>query len=89
VTLATHKEQRTVGGITRRAGVEPWVMAIKPLDEKLVSITGAKEPSGIPVTEKREKAPAMPRHKSAKNRAKRARNHNKFNRGGSGRKRSF
>ncbi|MFM8192986.1 MAG: DEAD/DEAH box helicase [Actinomycetota bacterium] len=89
VTLATHKEQRTVGGITRRAGVEPRVMAIKPLDEKLVSITGAKEPSGIPVTEKKEKAPSMPRHKSAKNRAKRARNQNKFNRGGSGRKRSF
>ena len=89
VTLATHKEQRTVGGITRRAGVEPWVMAIKPLDEKLISITGAKEPTGIPTKEIKEKTPSMPRHKSAKNRAKRARNQNKFNKGGSGRKRSF
>jgi superfamily II DNA/RNA helicase len=79
VTLATHKEQRTVGGITRRAGVEPWVMAIKPLDEKLISITGAKEPSGIPMKETKEKAPSTPRRKSAKNRAKRARNQNKFN----------
>jgi superfamily II DNA/RNA helicase len=79
VTLATHKEQRTVGGITRRAGVEPWVMAIKPLDEKLISITGAKEPSEIPMKETKEKAPSTPRRKSAKNRAKRARNQNKFN----------
>jgi len=54
------------------------VMAIKPLDEKLVSITGAKKPTGIPVKEVKEKAPAMPRHKSAKYRAKRARNRNKF-----------
>ena len=56
VTLATHKEQRAIGGITTRAGVEPWVMAIKPLDEKLISITGAKEPSGIPLTEEKETA---------------------------------
>ena len=57
VTLATHKEQRAIGGITTRAGVEPWVMAVKPLDEKLVSITGAKQPSGIPLVE--EKSPEV------------------------------
>jgi len=43
-----------------------------------VSITGAKKPTGIPAKEVKEKAPAMPRHKSAKYRAKRARNRNKF-----------
>jgi superfamily II DNA/RNA helicase len=58
VTLATHKEQRAIGGITTRAGVEPWVMAIKSMDEKLVSITGAKKPTGIPVVE--ETTPAQP-----------------------------
>ena len=57
VTLATHKEQRAIGGITTRAGVEPWVMAVKPLDEKLVSITGAKQPTGVPLVE--EKAPVQ------------------------------
>ena len=88
VTLATHKEQRSIGGITTRAGVEPWVMAIKPLDEKLVSITGAKKPTGIPVKEVKEKAPAMPRHKSAKYRAKRAKNRNKFSGSGAGRSRA-
>jgi len=63
VTLATHKEQRAIGGITTRAGVEPWVMAIKPLDEKLISITGAKEPSGIPLTEEKETAPAQKKYR--------------------------
>ena len=89
VTLATHKEQRAIGGITTRAGVEPWVMAIKPLDEKLISITGAKKPTGIPVKEVKEKAPAMPRHKSAKHRARRVRNRNKFTKAGSGKSRNF
>jgi ribosomal protein L14E/L6E/L27E len=63
-------------------------MAIKPLDEKLVSITGAKKPTGIPVKEVKEKAPAMPRHKSAKYRAKRAKNRNKFSGSGAGRSRA-
>ncbi len=63
VTLATHKEQRAIGGITTRAGVEPWVMAIKPLDEKLVSITGAKEPSGVPLVEEKVAAPAQKQYR--------------------------
>jgi hypothetical protein len=49
-----------------------------------VSITGAKKPTGIPVKEVKEKAPAMPRYKSAKNRAKRARNRNNFSGGNVG-----
>lgn len=53
VTLATREEQRAIGGITMRAGVEPWVMAVKPLDEKMVSITGARKPSGIPLPEEK------------------------------------
>ncbi|MDA0217808.1 MAG: DEAD/DEAH box helicase [Actinobacteria bacterium] len=61
VTLATHKEQRTIGGITLRAGVEPWVMGISPMDERLVKITGAKEPSGIPYIEKVEKSEKVQR----------------------------
>ncbi len=66
VTLATHQEQRAVNGITLRAGVEPWVMAMTPMDEKLVKITGAREPSGIPLEEELsaaapQKKPSRPR----------------------------
>jgi superfamily II DNA/RNA helicase len=56
ITLATHSEQRSINGITLRAGVEPWFMAISPMDEKLVKITGARRPTGIPIVT--EDAPA-------------------------------
>lgn len=56
ITLATHSEQRSINGITLRAGVEPWFMAISPMDEKLVNITGARRPTGIPIVT--EEAPA-------------------------------
>ena len=67
VTLATHKEQRAIGGITTRAGVEPWVMAVKPLDEKLVSITGARKPTGIPLVEEKAAEPAAKPYRRPRN----------------------
>ena len=51
VTLVTRSEQRSMNGITLRAGVEAWVMAMTPSHEKLTSITGASEPSGVPLIE--------------------------------------
>ena len=61
VTLATHQEQRNINGITRRAGVETWVMAVSPMDEKLVKITGAKKPTGLSLLdESKTKTEAAP-----------------------------
>jgi superfamily II DNA/RNA helicase len=48
VTLATIKQQKSVGGLTSRAGVTPKFVGVKPLDQDLMRITGAQEPSGIP-----------------------------------------
>jgi superfamily II DNA/RNA helicase len=48
VTLATTKQQKSVGGLTSRAGVTPKFVGVKPLDQDLMHITGAQEPSGIP-----------------------------------------
>jgi superfamily II DNA/RNA helicase len=48
VTLATTKQQKSVGGLTSRAGVTPKFVGVKPLDQDLIRITGAQEPSGIP-----------------------------------------
>ena len=48
VTLATTKQQKSVGGLTSRAGVTPEFVGVKPLDQDLMRITGAQEPSGIP-----------------------------------------
>ena len=48
VTLATTKQQKSVGGLTSRAGVTPKFVGVKPLDQDLMRITGAQEPSGVP-----------------------------------------
>jgi hypothetical protein len=34
--------------LTSRAGVTPKFVGVKPLDQDLMRITGAQEPSGIP-----------------------------------------
>ncbi len=48
VTLVTTKQQKSIGGLTSRAGVTPKFVGVKPLDKELMTITGAQEPSGIP-----------------------------------------
>jgi superfamily II DNA/RNA helicase len=93
VTLATHKEQRAIGGITTRAGVEPWVMAIRPLDEKLVSITGARKPSGIAIVEEKVETPTQkqfrgPARSGGKKRKKFGNDERKFSGAPSRRKRT-
>ena len=84
VTLATHQEQREINGITLRAGVEPWVMAMSPMDEKLVKITGARRPSGIPLIEELSAAspsrPAARPRRGTSQRSGRAKRQGSFNR---------
>jgi superfamily II DNA/RNA helicase len=48
VTLSSAKSQRAVTGLLSRAGVTPKFHDVKPLDQKLMVLTGAQEPSGIP-----------------------------------------
>ena len=48
VTLSSSKNQRAVTGLLSRAGVTPKFHDVRPLDEKLMVITGAQEPSGVP-----------------------------------------
>lgn len=70
ISLATHQEQRTMAGIALRAGVETWVMAITPMDEKLVKIAGARQPSGVPNIELKEKSVSKPPRVNSGPRAK-------------------
>ncbi|CAL9362886.1 ATP-dependent RNA helicase RhlE [Actinosynnema sp. ALI-1.44] len=51
VTLVTHDQKRAVQGLTARAGIRPATTKVRPGDDELVRITGARVPSGIPVTE--------------------------------------
>ena len=48
VTLSSSKNQRAVSGLLSRAGVTPKFHDVRPLDQKLMTITGAQEPSGVP-----------------------------------------
>ncbi len=48
VTLATTRQQKSIGGLTQRAGVTPKFVGVTPLSTELMKITGAQELSGIP-----------------------------------------
>ena len=48
VTIATTKQQKSIGSLTSRAGVTPKFVGVTPLSTELMKITGAQEPSGIP-----------------------------------------
>jgi superfamily II DNA/RNA helicase len=48
VTLSSSKNQRAVSGLLARAGVTPKFHDVRPLDQKLMTLTGAQEPSGVP-----------------------------------------
>jgi superfamily II DNA/RNA helicase len=48
VTLATTRQQKSIGGLTQRAGVTPKFVGVTPLSTELMKITGAQEPTGVP-----------------------------------------
>ena len=48
VTLASPRQQRMVASLAKRAGVDPYVARVRPGDQTLTDITGARQPSGIP-----------------------------------------
>ena len=55
VSLATHRQRKEIFGITKRAGVTMTEVQVRPSDSELVRITGAQEPSGIPIAVEAEK----------------------------------
>ena len=64
VTLVSPKQEREVARLTSRAGVQPKVQRIRPMDANLVAITGAQEPSGVawaPSRPSGEGAPSRPK----------------------------
>ncbi|GAA3246504.1 hypothetical protein GCM10020256_74220 [Streptomyces thermocoprophilus] len=49
ITLVTRDQRREVGRLMAQAGVTPRVTEVRPGDEELSRITGARTPSGVPV----------------------------------------
>ncbi|WP_433299849.1 DEAD/DEAH box helicase [Actinoplanes sp. CA-030573] len=54
VTLVLPKQRRTTQAMMGRAGVAPAEVRVRLGDEKLTAITGAREPSGVPVVDEPE-----------------------------------
>ncbi|GAB1688818.1 DEAD/DEAH box helicase [Krasilnikovia sp. M28-CT-15] len=54
VTLVLPKQRRTTQAMMSKAGVDPAEVRVRPGDEKLSEITGAREPSGVPVVDEPE-----------------------------------
>ncbi|PXY21839.1 RNA helicase [Prauserella coralliicola] len=62
VTLVTRDQRRTVRRMTDRAGVKPESANVRPGDEELARITGARTPSGVPAVEQHR----APRHQGGR-----------------------
>ncbi len=69
VTLATHKQKKAVFGITNRAAVKLIENQVRPGDSKLQEITGAQEPSGIPIEVEAEKTSRSDRKPGSRSRS--------------------
>jgi superfamily II DNA/RNA helicase len=69
VTLATHKQKKAVFGITNRAAVKLIENQVRPGDSKLQEITGAQEPSGIPIEVEAEKTSRNDRKPGSRSRS--------------------
>jgi len=54
VTLVLPKQRRSTISMMAKAGVAPAEVRVRLGDEKLVEITGARQPSGVPVAEEPE-----------------------------------
>ena len=55
VTLATSKQKKGIHGLASRAAVKLAEVFVKPSDQELIRVTGAQEPSGIPIEAEPEK----------------------------------
>jgi superfamily II DNA/RNA helicase len=89
VTLATHKQKKAVFGITNRAAVKLIENQVRPSDPTLIQITGAQEPSGIPVIVEAEKSSRGDRKPGSRNRTPREGNFRPRHEGGGREERSF
>ena len=68
VTMTAPRQQRTVKHMTDRCGVTPTVTRIRPLSDELVTITGAREPSGHRWTAPVKASKGRPDHRSSRHR---------------------
>ncbi|WP_308202796.1 DEAD/DEAH box helicase [Crossiella sp. SN42] len=55
VTLVLHNQRRSVQAMTGKAGVSPVTTKVRPGDQALIELTGAREPSGVAIPDEPER----------------------------------
>ncbi|MFJ3583866.1 DEAD/DEAH box helicase [Streptomyces sp. NPDC090127] len=85
VTLVLPEQKRDMSRLMSNAGISPRTAQIKSSDEELTRLTGAREPSGVPVV---IEVPQPTQPASARNGGQRARRGGGGGAGGGGRSRS-
>ncbi|MEU2613064.1 DEAD/DEAH box helicase [Micromonospora sp. NPDC007271] len=84
-TLVLPKQRRTTLAMLEKAGVEPAQTRVRVGDPTLAELTGAREPSGVPVRDEPE--PRRTGDRSSGPRRSGGREHGSFDRGGRGERR--
>lgn len=54
VTLSTSKQKKGIHGLVSRAAIKLKEAYVRPFDEELIRVTGAQEPSGVPIEAEKE-----------------------------------
>ncbi|MER6996368.1 DEAD/DEAH box helicase [Streptomyces sp. NPDC000410] len=73
VTLVLPDQKREMSRLMSDAGISPRTAMIKSSDEELARLTGAREPSGVPVVIEVPEPPQQPKQTSGRSRPRRGR----------------
>ena len=64
LSIITQRQLRAFKGLVARAGVSPETIKVTRMDENVVEIVGAREPSGIPYVPPVSEAPKSPKRRN-------------------------
>ncbi|AJE86549.1 MULTISPECIES: DEAD/DEAH box helicase [Streptomyces] len=82
VTLVTPEQRREMSRLLAAAGISPQTAQVRPGDEALHRVTGARTPSGVPVVLAEPAPAAQPRKRGASSRGRRGPGARRGNGGG-------
>jgi superfamily II DNA/RNA helicase len=73
VTLVLPRQRKSTAIMIKKAGIEPGQLRVRSDDPALAELTGAREPSGVPVVLEPPRPPRRPAYRGARTHARPAR----------------
>ncbi|NJC68703.1 DEAD/DEAH box helicase [Planosporangium thailandense] len=64
VTLVLPRQRKSTAIMMKNAGIEPGQLRVRPDDPELAELTGARQPSGVPVVVEVTRPPRRPYHRT-------------------------